>query len=375
MNSITLNLRGRRSAIATFNKGIWDKLSPADRTQAQHIICNTRYGSPDVNGRSRVYALQQPVSTDGHVILSLRFKGIAPNIMEDGTIPRHSGDGHVPNPIIVDEKGIFSLKKDDGYPEGGIKARDSDNEHSLAEDYYSNVTDLPFCFGAYPEYRYCGNKLGFVGLAMESKKDLRLWKNFVVPRAEEYKQGNTTAFHDEKLLTIAYMWGIILSHYHTGHVHRYLHLGNIGIIPKNGNPTRVVLRDLDASLPLGDMTPIQRYNYLGSDLLRVFKELFEARYRRKTDGVNLLRFNLAHLFPLFLQGYLGHEIGFLFNDNAYNSHLTPEGERNGLWYLWVLRSNIEEGKPVNLYQSFRSSLCGFFPLMHRRLSVLSGIPV
>ncbi len=381
MRMAHLEFRGRHQAVAHFNQVLWRRVGDVDRRRIQQVITDTRYGAKELDGRSLVHVLEEPIPFRRSAILSLRFKGIAPDLKRDGAIPEHRGGGYVAHPTLVREDGTAYPKASNrGSPEGGIRARNAQEEFANAVAVGRDLTDIAFGHGTYPELQYHGENLGFVIYGMETEADLRFWRDFVRPRIDNLKYGYPCGPYsimiDTKLIALTKLFGEAFAKFHgQGLIHRFPHLGNIGVIQKDETPIQVKIRDLTDCLKVSDLTPAQAYGYLALDLARVMDDI--CGNNKADNGEEFIDINFADLLPHFLDAYFDAAPRFPItsgvNDHLhYGFFISPEDRTIG-FLRHIMEQIRDKGTEFNLPQEFSESPLSFITFMHQHFSTLTGL--
>lgn len=389
MKLMTENITGRKVVTAYINERFWQRASLADKNQIRNILTDTSYNSPSVSGRSLVSVLKGPYQVDNTVISSIRFKGVAPNILADGSIPEHRGQGYVRTPIEVKYDGTVSLASPTmGAPEGGILAKRAEREFQTAAALGPQITNYALGYGIYPELEYSGQRLGFVFYGQEDNESLRFMQDFIRPKLKELEPESgpisssvmAKYLGGSELYTICHMFGENLALFHRLYVHQYPHLGNIIVIMQNGAPVKIKICDLDACLPIKELEPAQAYSYLFLDLARVFYDFCTNWAEHPKEGSSSFRYNLAHLLPSFLKGYFGDQMSFNINNDYYipiDYDLPLTDEQKTVCLIGEKVDRVRGGRAVNFYQLFSDysdSFSSFIALMHRHFSGFLGLP-
>lgn len=384
---ITERFSGLRKGTANFNAAIWPRLSQIDQIEIKQLISQAKGNLADLNGRSLVHQLIDPIEYNGGTIRSVRLKGILPRVDEQGNIPPHKGlgrNGYVPHPFFTGENGEVAIRDNNpGSPQGGLRAEKAEREFNVAVSAPAGVADFPFCFGEYDDLTYLQQPLGFVGFGQEAVEDLRFYHHYIFPLIDAYKDIDCGSIYSllkiNSLVNISYLFGQAMAKFHGNlassneskarlFAHSYPHFDNLGISASEDEIVSVRLRDFEDCKPLWKSPPRQAYACLFLDLSRI---IFDYSSNRKADsGDYFVDFNLAHLLPYFFQGYFGSQ---LQAQSSYYPGSTKNEEAVSILLMNNIRETISGGQPVNLPDTLAQSPLGFIKLLHQTFSRLSGL--
>ena len=288
MQLIKLGFTGTKSGSLQLNPRIWGKVSQADQAGLLKSIADNHPVSKP-SGRNLLYVLDQPITTQGQPILALRVKGCCPEINTDGEILLHRGSGYVRHPLEINAQGeLFFGEATIGQPIMGAFAATAKHEFLVARRLGPRLTDHAVGFGTFDQLVCDNEALGLTIFGQTQTKDIR------------YKQEDSTIHRD---LSQVYQLGEKLASFHNYFIHRYPHLGNIGVLT-NGQKAEIILRDLETCLSVSALTAPQRFGYLFLDIFKVIYE-FDSFCRFEVDPPEP---------NAFLKGYFKVKLPFQFEE-------------------------------------------------------------
>lgn len=281
-------------------KPVLGRLKPNEH-ELFSLAATGSFGEPQADRRSLIVQFTQPTENRQEEEISLRFKGVYPEVVEGKVNKYARGSGFVPTIIEpADGAKLFANQErseHDYLPAGTMSAECLQTEVETALTLGPEISDELLGFGYYENLSFNSEPIGFVYYAMDRIKDLRLLQIVNYSREATF----AARFSDA-----AWQAGNLLRMMHDlGLAHRYPHLANF---TWDNSAQKVKLVDLDTAIELAGLPRETRLAWLYLDLSRTIID-FYGTYLFGKPGAHYGT-TMVELLPHLFSGYFRTEVNF-----------------------------------------------------------------